>query len=157
MLTATSQGGRMETTSGDGSTTTVRIGTTEPDLESFVAAHYGRLLGLAGLVCGDVGEAEDIVQTAIERAWRGRDSLRADDRMRAWLDRIVVREAARERRVRLRWLGRVIPPPVVGEIAVETAGDIADPGATRFAERAAIRIAFAGLSRPQRAVVVLTM
>lgn len=147
----------METITGDGSATQAHIGTSAKDLEDFVAQHYGRLLGLAGLVCGDVGSAEDIVQSAIERAWRARGALRSDDRLRAWLDRIVVREAARERRVRLKWLGRLIPPPVVTEIAAEQAADISDPAANRFTDRSAIRIAFAGLSRPQRAVIVLTV
>jgi RNA polymerase sigma-70 factor (ECF subfamily) len=114
------------------------------------------LLGLAALVSGDVASAEDIVQAALERAWRARGTLRADDRMRAWLDRIVVREAARERRARLTWLGRVMRPPIVTEIG-GTSDDLVDPAATRFTDRSAIRIAFAALSRPQRAVVVLTM
>ena len=146
----------MATTAGNGSTTLTRIAPNDQHLEAFIAQHYGRLLGLAGLVCGDAASAEDIVQAALERAWRSRGTLRADDRLRAWLDRIVVREAARERRTRLRWLGRVTRPPVVAELPVATELVI-DPAAARFTDRAVIRIAFAGLRRDQRAVVVLTM
>jgi RNA polymerase sigma-70 factor (ECF subfamily) len=122
--------------------------------ESFCAHHYARLVGLAGLVSGDVASAEDIVQTALERGWRSRRTLRDDDHLRPWLDRIVVREAARERRSRLAWLGRLLPPPTVTEIEVP-GHDIVDRAATRFPERAALRLAFSELSAAHRAVVVL--
>lgn len=122
--------------------------------DSFCAEHRERLVGLAGLVCGEIGSAEDIVQTALERAWRSRAALRGADHLRPWLDRIVVREAARERRFRLTWLGRLLRVPVVAEI--ESAGaDIVDPVAGGFHERVALRLAFDRLSPAQRAVVVL--
>ena len=112
-------------------------------LETFFADHYGRLVGLAGLVCGDVASAEDIVQTVLERAWRSRRTVRDDARIRPWLDRIVVREAARERRSRLTWLGRVIRPPVV--TGVETPRtEVVDVAAGRFPEHFAMRQAFEG-------------
>ena len=123
-------------------------------LEAFFAVHYGRLVGLAGLVCGDVSSAEDIVQTALERAWRSRGALRDGDRLRPWLDRIVVREAAREKRSRLTWLGRIFRTPAVREIDVPEP-DIVDRAASRFPERFALRAAFAELSAGQRAVMVL--
>ena len=123
-------------------------------LEAFVVSHHGRLLRLAGLVCGDVASAEDIVQTALERAWRSRRSINDPARLRPWLDRIVVREAARERRSRLVWLGRLIRPPTIteleaphGERVYETAG--------RLPERLSLLQALAGLSPAQRAVIVL--
>lgn len=121
---------------------------------SFYALHYARLIGLAGLVCGELASAEDIVQAAMERAWRSRDSLRDDDRLRPWLDRIVVREAARERRSRLTWLGRLWRMPRADDPQVPGL-DIVDRAATGFPDRAAIRIAFDELSAAQRAVVVL--
>ena len=123
-------------------------------LEAFFTAHHGRLLRLAGLVCGDLAAAEDIVQTALERAWRSRGSIADDARMRPWLDRIVVREAARERRTRLRWLDRLIHPPTVTEIGAPER-DHVDEAAGRFPERFVLRQALAGLSIAQRAVVVL--
>jgi len=126
----------------------------ERALEAFVAAHYPRLIGLAGLVCGDVGSAQDIVQTALERAWRSRGALRDDASLGPWLDRIVVREAAREQRTRLAWLGRLFRPPTVTEIP-DPGHDIVDRAATGFPERAALRAVFDGLSPAHRAVVVL--
>lgn len=130
------------------------VGDDRTALEAFFMAHHGRLLRLAGLVCGDLAAAEDIVQTALERAWRSRGSIADDARMRPWLDRIVVREAARERRTRLIWLDRLIHPPTVTEIGVPER-DRVDEAAGRFPERFVLRQALAGLSLAQRAVVVL--
>lgn len=140
--------GRLEGASGTAG------GTMAP--EAFVALHYARLLGLAGLVCGDSARAEDIVQTALERAWRSRGSLRDGERLRPWLDRIVAHEAARERRSRVTWLGRLVRPPTVTALG-EPEREIVDRAATRFPERAAIRGAFECLSAAQRATVVLTL
>jgi RNA polymerase sigma-70 factor (ECF subfamily) len=123
-------------------------------LDAFFALHHGRLVRLAGLVCGDVSSAEDIVQTALERAWRSRHTLVDDARLRPWLDRIVVREAARERRSRLSWLGRLIGPPTVTEIEGPHR-ELVDASAARFPERLALRQALDRLSVAQRAVVVL--
>ena len=125
-------------------------------LELFVEDHYARLLILAGLVCGDTASAADIVQTALERAWRARRTLRDEARLRPWLDRIVVREAVRERRSRLTWLNRLVRPPTVKDLGMAEP-DLVDRTASRFPERSAIRGAFAGLSAAQRAVVVLTL
>ncbi len=126
----------------------------EGALATFVAAHYPRLVGLAGMVCGDAQSAEDIVQTALERAWRSRRALRDDASLRPWLDRIVVREAAREQRWRLAWIGRLVRPPSVREIS-DPALQLIDRIATGFPERAALRLAFDGLGPAHRAVVVL--
>ena len=67
----------------------------ETTLTAFVLGRYDRLLGLARLVCRDVTDASDAVQAGLEQAWRRRDTLRDGDRLRPWLDRIVVREAIR--------------------------------------------------------------
>jgi RNA polymerase sigma-70 factor (ECF subfamily) len=123
-------------------------------LEAFVVSHHGRLLRLAGLVCGDAAFAEDIVQTALERAWRSRRSISHNARLRAWLDRIVVREAARERRSRLMWLGRLTRQPTVTEIDAPGRNPV-DEAAGRFPEQTALLQALAGLSTAQRAVIVL--
>jgi RNA polymerase sigma-70 factor, ECF subfamily len=139
----------------DDLTETLQPGTDRArTLEAFFEAHYTRLVGLAGLVCGEVASAEDIVQTALERAWRSRGSLHDEARLRPWLDRVVVREAARERRARLTWLGRLVRPPTVGDISAEYLGG-EDPAAGGFPDRSALRSAFEGLTVAQRAVVVL--
>ena len=80
------------------------------ELEAFVTEHYGRLIRLAGLVCHDLHEAEDAVQAALERAWRRRGTLADFERMRPWLDHIVVNEAIRSRS-RPRPTGGTLPRP----------------------------------------------
>jgi RNA polymerase sigma-70 factor (ECF subfamily) len=130
---------------------------TDPDIagfERFVVEHYRRLIALAALVDGDTASAEDVVQTSLERAWRSRGSLRGTESLKPWLDRIVVREAARERRIRLRWLPRLVRPLAVTEIAAPIR-DLEDQRAARFPERAAIRAVLAQLGPGHRAVVVL--
>jgi RNA polymerase sigma-70 factor, ECF subfamily len=109
------------------------------ELEAFVTEHYGRLIRLAGLVCHDLHEAEDAVQAALERAWRRRGTLADTERMRPWLDRIVVNEAIRSK-------GR--PRPTVVDLT-------ATIGPARADEWAGLREAFRQLSSEQRAVVVL--
>jgi len=125
-------------------------------MAAFVALHYERLVGLAGLVCGDLGSAEDIVQTALERAWRSREALQDDARLRQWLDRIVVREAARERRYHLKWIGRILRPAPLREIDAP-GDDLIDGSASRFTERSGLREAFSRLSPAHRAVVALVL
>ncbi len=76
-----------------------RIGATpaeiDPLLATFVVEHNDRLIRLAYLVCGSPTDAADAVQRGFEQAWRQRSSLRDQSRLRAWLDRVVVREAIR--------------------------------------------------------------
>lgn len=116
-----------------------RLWTTE--LGAFVDEHYSRLIRLATLVCHRVDEAEDIVQSALERAVRSRDGLRDAERLRPWLDRIVVREASRTARSRR---------PVVA-IDLATAGSSPAPSD----EWASMRAAFARLTVEQRSVIAL--
>lgn len=122
----------------------------DPMLESMVEAHYDRLLRLAWLICRDASDAADAVQAGLEQAWKHRSSLRADAAARAWLDRIVVREAVRVARARRSWLARLLHP---GEQV--TWMEPADAHATDGFERAALRAALAELSPEQRAVVAL--
>ncbi len=72
----------------------VALATADHDRrDRFLAAarpELDRIYRLAGLVLGNGSEAEDAVQDALETAWQGFDGLRATDRFRPWLDRIVV-------------------------------------------------------------------
>ncbi len=77
-------------------------------LDTFVALHYRRLVRLAGLVCLDRSEAQDAVQDALLRAWRSRERLRDDERLKPWLDAIVVREAIRTNDRRRTWVRRML-------------------------------------------------
>ena len=122
--------------------------------ETFIVSNRARLVRLAALVSGDVASAQDIVQIACERAWKARHTFRPDAPMRPWLDRIVVREAARERRSRLARLSRVIRPQQIGPIS-EPHSESLDATAVSLQERAAVRDALASLSVRHRAVVVL--
>lgn len=67
-------------------------------LDAFVRAHYPRLIRLAGLITREADQAQDAVQSALERAWRKRSDVRDPTRFRSWLDRIVAREAIRQTR-----------------------------------------------------------
>lgn len=120
------------------------------DLTEFVRDHNDRLIRLAGLVCRNVSDAEDAVQAAFERAWRSQSALRDQDRLKPWLDRIVVREAIRITRSRERLLGRLLGRDQ-DDVVVETV----DPRAPDAPLSAELRAAFARLSSEQRAVVAL--
>lgn len=123
-----------------GAASVVRLDTSAM-LADFVSAHYARLIRLAVLVSRSVDEAEDAVQTALERAWRRRETLQDRDRLRPWLDRIVVREAIRaSQRRRPQTLSDRTPTPVMPD---------ASP------TMAAVHLALDELSAEQRAAVVL--
>ena len=118
-------------------------------VDAFVREHHDRLVRLATLVCLDVSEAADAVQSALEQAWRHRAGLRDAASLRSWLDRIVVREAIRLDRRRRSPLGRLFGGPT--EIAI----DMPDDRALLDPAMVAVRIAFANLPADQRAVIVL--
>ena len=121
-----------------------------PDLATFVADHYDRLLRLARLICRDGPDAADAVQIALEQAWRRRTTLRDDGRVRPWLDRIVVREAVRVARARRSWLGRFLSQ-AAGVAWTEPAHHPVDS----LSDVGALGTAFRHLSAEQRAVVAL--
>lgn len=125
-------------------------GTAPADLTAFVELHYERLMGLSRLICRDANDAADAVQVGLEVAWRQRDALRDPDRLRPWLDRIVVREAARVARRRRSWIGRLIHPDASVAWLEPTLDD-----RPRIAIRNELARAFAGLSPEQRTVVAL--
>jgi RNA polymerase sigma-70 factor (ECF subfamily) len=111
----------------------------DDDLIVFVERHY------------PARDAEDAVQAALEKAWRGRHGLRDSDRLKPWLDRIVVREAIRAARGPS-LLARFLPSP--REIAVGDAGS-GPTTTTDLDRRADLRAAYAALPPGQRAVVAL--
>lgn len=121
---------------------------TDAALTSFVGEHYGRLLGLARLICRDALDAADAVQIGLEQAWRHRADLQDTDRLTAWLDRIVAREAVRLSVRRRSWLGRL------GGTGV-TWLDPPDPAGEVTPDMTALRDAFDRLPPNQRAVIAL--
>lgn len=121
---------------------------SEAALDRFVREHYPRLVRLAGLVCRRPSDAEDAVQAGLERAWRNRTALRDQDRLRPWLDRIVVREALRAAGRRGSSLNP-LPGVTIGEI------DLEDHRPEGGADWTALRIEFERLTPNHRAVVAL--
>jgi len=118
----------------------------ERDLARFYEDHYARLLRLAGLIAHTGIQPEDVVQAAMEQAWRRRATFAHSGRLRGWLDRIVVREAIRVNRTAMRSL-QALP--------TASGSDPPDPRASTGALRLAILLAFRSLPVEQRAVVVL--
>jgi RNA polymerase sigma-70 factor (ECF subfamily) len=116
-------------------------------LDAFVRDHYQRLVRLARLVCRDPAEASDAVQSALERAWRQRETLRDPAALRSWLDRIVVREAIRiDRRAR---------SPFRRLLAGDRVTAIEDRRAGQDARSFDLQRAFEALPAEQRAAIVL--
>ena len=66
-----------------------------PSYDDFVRAHTPRLQRLAGRRLSDRGEAEEVVQDALLRAWRSRDRCTQPDRPAPWVLAIVRNEALR--------------------------------------------------------------
>jgi len=120
------------------------------DLTAFVRDNNDRLIRLAGMVCRNVSDAEDAVQAALERAWRNQSALRDQDRLKPWLDRIVVREAIRITRSRESLFGRLL-----GRDGDDVAVELVDPRAADASKLTELKAAFARLSAEQRAVVAL--
>jgi RNA polymerase sigma-70 factor (ECF subfamily) len=118
-------------------------------LEAFVIAHHARLTSLARLVCRDQGEASDAVQAAFEQAWRRRETLQDPASLRPWLDRIVVREAIRQGRARVSFLGKF------GGSPREIVMDVADARSERDAAMLEVKIAYESLPANQRVAVAL--
>ena len=88
----------------------------EQRFADLVASHRDRALRLAWrLVGGDDAAAEDVVQDAFYRAWRGLSRFRGEASLATWLYRIVVRQAANHRRwraLRERWSATEPAEPV---------------------------------------------
>jgi RNA polymerase sigma factor (sigma-70 family) len=126
----------------------IEAASLEDQLVAFFDDHYARMVRLAGLICHAGTSAEDAVQAAMEQAWRRRGTLRERNRMRWWIDRIIVREAIRQNR--RRWWGRITasPPEEHGSL-------FPDPAIQAAPERLALAAALRSLRVEQRAACVL--
>jgi RNA polymerase sigma-70 factor (sigma-E family) len=133
---------------GTGETTEQR-GTpvSEPDgFRDFVAARSRALERTAWLLTGDWHAAEDLVQTALAKAWPRWSSIVRQDAPELYVRRIMVTTHASW--WRRRWRGEVATGTVAEDGAVM---DIAAEADTRHA----VREALATLPPRQRAAVVL--
>jgi RNA polymerase sigma-70 factor (sigma-E family) len=118
----------------------------DADFSSFVAASSRRLLRSAFLITGDVAEAEDLLQTALERAYRRWPSIRRKDVPEAYVRKMLVTtaiDAGRRRKHRSAPLDEDQLP------------GMHDPAVEGLAGRAALLSCVRELPAGQRAVLVL--
>ncbi len=122
-----------------------QVGRVRADFDTFVIASSPRLVSLARLLTGDLGRAEDLVQDAYAKAYLRWGRIRADDPW-AYVRRCLVNGYTDWWR-RRPWR----------EQTTETLPDrmISADHADRFAERQDLLGALAGLTRRERAVIVL--
>lgn len=123
--------------------------TDEAEFRVFMAARWPALVRTAYLLTGDRHHAEDLAQTALEKAAVHWDRVCAVDEPDAYVRRILVN--AHLSWFRRRRVAEVSSPDVPEPRAREVEAD----AATRVAQRAEILAALASLPRRQRAVVVL--
>ena len=116
------------------------------DIAEFIAARSPSLLRTAWLLTGDVGRAEDLLQTVLARVWNRWPQISRGDDPEAYLRRVLYTTYLTW--WRRRWRGEVptAEPPDGADLL-----DLADSSAARDA----VRRALARLSDRQRAVVVL--
>jgi RNA polymerase sigma-70 factor (sigma-E family) len=121
---------------------------SDDDFARFVADRSPRLLRTAWLLTGDAGRAEDLLQTALAVVWPKWKRVVEGGNPEAYVRRVLVTRFLSWQRRHWRF-----------EVPTESPPDPTTPAHReldgRTAERDAIRRALAGLSRQQRAVVVL--
>jgi len=118
----------------------------EADFEAFYASVWPRLFRLTYAISGDIGRAEDAVQSAMAKAYASWSRVRRADHPEAYVRRMAVNEALSVRR-RAWWKAeRVGHVPDVGVIGSEEQ-DVVD--------RAELWEALLRLPPRQRAVLVL--
>lgn len=116
----------------------------EEGFADYVAQRHGRLRRTAYLLTGNWATAEDLVQTALARAWLAWRRIEGDPD--PYVYRILTNTHASWWRRRWR-----------GELPMPELPDRADPAdfAQQAGERDALWAAIGGLSKRQRAVIVL--
>ena len=116
---------------------------------SLVLRHGDRLYSVAFRILRDTTRAEDAVQQTFLTAWRELRRLRDDDRLEAWLYRLLVNACFAELRHTRRWQPglRVITDPEIGPST--------DDAQVSVALRDELERAFRRLSGEQRAVLAM--
>ncbi len=122
--------------------------------EALANRHVDRLYAVALRFLGDCGEAEDVLQETLVRAWRGIRHYEGRAMLFTWLYRIAVNESNRalERRKRLR---AIVPvdEQALGVPAPSKDGPVVH--AERRELREALQVAIDQLSGPCRTALVL--
>jgi RNA polymerase sigma-70 factor, ECF subfamily len=116
---------------------------------SLVLRHGDRLYSVAYRILRDTSRAEDAVQQTFLTAWREMRHLRDDDRLEAWLYRLLVNACFAEIRHTRRWQPglRLITDPEIGPVTEDTQVSVA--------LRDELERAFRRLSGEQRAVLAM--
>jgi RNA polymerase sigma-70 factor (sigma-E family) len=116
----------------------------EASFEEFVAARSDDLLRIAVLLASDLGHAEDLLQTALVKAYRRWNRISGEDPY-PYVRRILVTSAASWRRLR-----------ATQEIVMLPTHDVGGPDHTDgYAQRQHVADALATLPPRMRAVLVL--
>lgn len=122
----------------------------DDDFTAFVLARSGRLVHLARMLCGDAALAEDLVQTALEKAYLRWDRIELGDPF-AYVRQAVVNQ-------HLSWLRRrtwrELPCGGAADLDQEITDYAADPRVD-VDRHLAVVDALARLTRRERAVLVL--
>jgi RNA polymerase sigma-70 factor (sigma-E family) len=121
-----------------------RDGLADAPFSGFVAARYSSLLRTAFLLTGDRGIAEDLVQSALMRAYPAWRRSSPPDRPELYVRTIMVRLATRWRARRWR-----------GEVATEVLPEVVHESASAYGLVDNVRRALMALPMEQRAVLVL--
>jgi RNA polymerase sigma-70 factor (sigma-E family) len=121
-----------------------RRGAVERDFAAFVGARQNALRRSAWLLTGDVGLAEDLVQTALVKSWPHWPRLMSRGGQEAYVRRVMVTTY-------ISWWRRKWRAEVPGLVPDSPGPD----GLDAVDLREPVRLALAGLPRRQRAAVVL--
>ncbi|MGK5551770.1 SigE family RNA polymerase sigma factor [Actinomadura kijaniata] len=113
-----------------------------PDFRDYAAQRSARLLRTAFLLCRDWATAEDLVQTALTKAWLAWGRIERDPD--PYVYRILVNTHASWWRRRWR-----------GEVPTERLPEVPDPEVTGVEDREVLWQALGRLGRRERAAVVL--
>ncbi|MEU9831669.1 SigE family RNA polymerase sigma factor [Streptosporangium sp. NPDC048047] len=119
------------------------MSSAEGDFGAFVAARATALLRVAYLACGNKAEAEDLLQTALERTYKNWDRVRYE-RPEPYVRRIIINTAISQ--ARRRAILNIIPMRILPDRAARS---------TDVDLRHLLMDALRGLPPRQRAVVVL--
>jgi RNA polymerase sigma-70 factor (sigma-E family) len=122
----------------------------DEDFTAFVVARSGRLVHLARMLCGDAALAEDLVQTALEKAYLRWDRIEMDDPF-GYVRQALVNQHLSWLRRRL-WRER--PSGTPAELDADFHRSVADP-ADGIERRLVLNAALGTLTRRERAVIVL--
>jgi RNA polymerase sigma-70 factor (sigma-E family) len=120
-------------------------GSRDEEFQAFIVGVWPRLVRTAFLLAGEQYAAEDLVQSAAEKACAAWPKVRRADDPYAYVRRILVNQHAR------RWRRR--PPELLVDAVPDTPG--VEDGFARSDQRGALLVALATLPPRQREAVVL--